>query len=86
MNSSFAHRRSRCAATAQWNPRAQNPTAAMAQSAIGSACTAREFVSTASVPRSAGVRLPPAPPDAVWAQRSVAAAAAATAAGTPHPK
>jgi hypothetical protein len=56
----------------------------MTQSAIGSAWTPAEFVSTTPLPAS-GARLEPTPAVAVCAQRSVPVAAAATPAGTPKP-
>ncbi len=86
VNTSFAHRRSRCAAAAQWKPRTQKAIAASAQSATVSAQTPRELVTTAPQPSNSGVRLAPTPAAAVCAHRSVSAAAATTAPGTPHPK
>src|SRR5436309_2249737 len=69
-NSTLAHR------SATWNsrnrsrPRAKYAIAAIAQSAIGSACTAAEFVSTTPVPLRCG-RLAPTPAVPVWAHLSV---------------
>ncbi len=56
----------------------------MTQSAIGSAWTPAEFVS--STPGPTCPRLEPMPAVALWAQRSVSFAAAATPDGIPKPR
>ena len=56
----------------------------MTQSAIGSACTPAELVSTTPLLEICA-RLEPTPAVAVCAQRSVPFAAAATPDGTPYP-
>ena len=56
--------------------------AAIVQSAMGSACTPAEFVSTTPVPRTCGT-LVPTPAVLVWAHLSVPRAAWATPAETP---
>ena len=58
--------------------------AARTQSAIGSACTAAEFVKTTAVPRMRG-RLALTPAVAVCTHRNVSRAAAATPCGKPYP-
>src|SRR6266568_4531573 len=69
-NSTLAHR------SATWNsrnrsrPRAKYASAAIAQSAIGSACTAAEFVSTTPAPLRCG-RLAPIPAVPLWAHLRV---------------